>query len=150
MDQRTLKHQHVRSLERDNEKLKNLILTESTFVLLSQIINDVKDHPSVCETVTEKIVQFSLERFNDTYNSELLDLISQKTPPRLPPRSILSPSSSSAVGGARRKTNSVSFPEVSQEVVRSDGATALRNWQARRHLDQEPEEEYCSPYTTYW
>ena len=150
MDQRRLKHQDIQSLEKESERLKNVILTESTFVLLSQIINDVKCHPSVCETVSQRIVKFSLERFNDTYNSAILDLINPETPPRPPPKSILSPVVSVAVGGARRRTPSVSFAEVSLDLTRSDGATALQSWQSRRHLNQEPEEEYSSPYTTYW
>ena len=154
MDQRKLRHHDIRSLERDTEKLKCLILTESVYVLLSQIIHDVKDHPSISETVTEKIIQFGLERFDDRYNSELLDLVSPKLPPSPPSRGILSPCSSSAEGGARRRVHNVSFPESNCEMTRGDGARAVRNWQTRRRLNQEsnqePEEDYISPCTTYW
>ena len=162
MDQRRSKHHDIRSLERDTEKLKCLILTESIYVLLSQIIHDVKDHPSISEKVTEKIIQFGLDRFDDRYNSELLDLVNSKLPPRPPSRQtvlkhregILSPCSSSAEGGARRKVHNVSFPELNCEITRGDGARTVRNWETRRRLDQEtnqdPEEEYTSPSTTYW
>ena len=154
MDQRRLKHHDIRSLERDTEKLKSLILTESVYVLLSQIIHDVKDHPSISEKVTEKIIQFGLERFDDRYNSELLDLVNSKPPPRLPPRGILSPCSSSAEGGARRKVHNVSFPEVDCESTRGASARVVRHWETRRRLNQEtnqePEEDYTSPCTTYW
>ena len=129
----------INSLEVSTEKLKVLILKESTFVLLSEILNDIR-HTDLQESIGEKIIKFSVDRLDDQKTSELLDILSPEKPPLLP-RGILSPSSSSGQGGARRKTRAPHDPERHCLFPDQD-SRSLRHWRSRVSVN--PEFAYLS------